>query len=101
MIIATRYWFVLCTFLLSVLLYIDRICISAAETSVATDLGLTSQQMGWVMSAFALGYALCQAPAGVLADRWGVTAWDLATRRLLRQLKLTSCRGSTAHTRSI
>jgi ACS family glucarate transporter-like MFS transporter len=27
--------------------------------------------MGWVLSAFALGYALCQTPAGWLADRLG------------------------------
>ena len=43
--------------------------------------------MGWVMAAFTLGYALCQTPAGLLADRLGprrvltavVTFWSLLT----------------------
>src|SRR5574341_888027 len=69
--IPRRYVFVAGTFLLSVLLYVDRVCISAAEKPVARDLGLTDRQMGWVLSAFALGYALFQMPAGLLADRFG------------------------------
>lgn len=63
--------FVVGTFFLSVLLYVDRICISAAKDPVSKDLGLSEKQMGWVLSAFALGYALCQTPAGLLADRFG------------------------------
>ena len=66
-----RFILVFGTFLLSVLLYIDRVCISAAKEPIAEDLGLSDTQMGWVLSAFALGYALCQAPAGILADRFG------------------------------
>lgn len=66
-----RYLLVLMTFMLSVLLYIDRICISAAKEPVAGALGLSDTQMGWVMSAFALGYALFQTPSGILADRFG------------------------------
>ena len=34
-------------------------------------LGLTQIQMGYVFSAFVLGYALCQIPGGWLGDRWG------------------------------
>jgi MFS transporter, ACS family, glucarate transporter len=69
--IPRRYLLVAGTFLLSVLLYIDRVCISAAEEPIARDLQLSDEQMGWIMSAFALGYALCQTPAGWLADRYG------------------------------
>jgi ACS family glucarate transporter-like MFS transporter len=58
-------------FLLSLLLYIDRICISVAKDPVAGDLGLSDQAMGWVLSAFALGYALFQVPSGAMADRYG------------------------------
>jgi ACS family glucarate transporter-like MFS transporter len=53
-----RYWLVAGAFLLTLLLYVDRACISAAEGDIATDLHLTQTQMGWVMSVFALGYAL-------------------------------------------
>jgi MFS transporter, ACS family, glucarate transporter len=66
-----RVWLVVGTFSLSLLLYVDRICISAAEGPLSADLGLSREQMGWVMSAFALGYALFQAPSGWLADRYG------------------------------
>lgn len=66
-----RWLIVLATFMLSVLLYVDRVCISAAKDAVATELHLSEKQMGWVFSAFALGYALFQTPSGWLADRWG------------------------------
>jgi ACS family glucarate transporter-like MFS transporter len=66
-----RYWLVFGTFLLSMLLYVDRVCISSAKEAITGDLGLTDTQFGWVLSAFALGYALCQTPSGLLADRFG------------------------------
>lgn len=59
------------TFWLAVLLYVDRICISAAKDGITADLALSDKQFGWVLSAFALGYALFQMPAGWLADRFG------------------------------
>ena len=85
--IPKRHLLVLGTFLLSVLLYIDRICISAAKEPIARDLGLSDKQMGWVLSAFALGYALFQTPSGMLADKFGprrilsgvVTFWSVFT----------------------
>jgi len=67
----TRYVLVLGTFALSLLLYIDRIAISAAKEGVTSDLGLSDTQFGWALSAFALGYALLQTPSGMLADRYG------------------------------
>jgi len=74
-------------FLLSVLLYVDRVCISAAKSDIAVDLELTDTQMGWVLSIFALGYALFQVPSGLLADSFGprkvlsaiVVIWSLFT----------------------
>ncbi|MFO1021830.1 MAG: MFS transporter [Planctomycetales bacterium] len=66
-----RFLFIAATFALSVLLYIDRICISAAKEDIARDLHLSNEQMGFVLSTFALGYALFQTPSGWLADRFG------------------------------
>jgi MFS transporter, ACS family, glucarate transporter len=66
-----RYFMIMGTFLLSLLLYIDRICISVAKEPITGALGLSEVQMGWVLSVFALGYALFQTPAGLLADRFG------------------------------
>ncbi len=58
-------------FFVSVLMWVDRACISAAKSDIATDMNFTDEQMAWVMSAFALGYALFQVPSGKLADRFG------------------------------
>lgn len=66
-----RYLLILGAFLISMLMWIDRACISAAEGNIAKDLNLSDTQMGWVMGAFALGYALFQVPGGKLADRFG------------------------------
>ncbi len=35
-------------------------------------LGLTEQEMGFIFSAFVIGYALFQIPGGWLSDRWGI-----------------------------
>ena len=75
------------TFLLSVLLYVDRTCISTAKDSITGELGLSKEQWSWVLASFAFGYALFQTPGGALADRLGgrfvltavVTAWSVFT----------------------
>lgn len=69
--VPTRYWLVFGMFLLSMLLYVDRVCISSGKSAIAADLGFTDKQMGWVLSIFALGYALFQVPSGILVDRFG------------------------------
>lgn len=82
-----RFLVVTATFLLSVLLYVDRTCISAAKDDVTAELALTDEQWSWVLAAFAFGYALLQTPSGALADRLGgravltavVSLWSLFT----------------------
>ena len=66
-----RYIMVMGTFMLALLVLIDRACISVAKDSITGDLGLTEKQFGWVLSIFALGYALFQTPSGMLADKYG------------------------------
>jgi ACS family glucarate transporter-like MFS transporter len=85
--IPIRFFLVLSTFLLTVLLYVDRACISAAKGDICTDLGFDMTDFGWVMAMFTLGYALFQTPAGKLADKYGargvlsgiVGIWSLLT----------------------
>lgn len=72
--IPVRHRLIFVTFTLATLLYVDRIAISAAKEPVTAEFGLTDTQFGWVLSAFALGYALFQAPSGALADRFGPRA---------------------------
>jgi ACS family glucarate transporter-like MFS transporter len=59
------------TFTLALLLYIDRVCISYSKIEIAEDLNLSDKQMGWIMSLFAIGYALGQLPSGRLIDKFG------------------------------
>jgi MFS family permease len=55
-------------FLLAVVTYLDRICISAAAPYIMDDLGLTVLQMSVVFSAFTLSYSLFEIPSGWLGD---------------------------------
>lgn len=82
-----RHLVVLVTMLVAVLLYLDRFCLSFAETFIAEDLGLSRTQSGWLLSAFFWSYAIVQVPSGWLTDRFGgrlmltlyVLAWSLFT----------------------
>lgn len=72
---------------LSAITYVDRAAISSVKDAVGAELRLDDRAMGAVFSAFALGYALGQIPAGWAADRLGprillaavVTIWSLLT----------------------
>ena len=46
------------TFLLALLLYVDRVCISVAKEPISAMLDLSDKQMGWVLAAFSLGLML-------------------------------------------
>ena len=61
----TLLWF---AFLLAVVTYLDRVCISAAAPFIIDEMHLTTSQMARVLSAFALSYALFEIPSGWLAD---------------------------------
>ncbi len=51
--------------------YICRVNVSTAGPLLMEEFGLSQIEMGRVFSAFLLGYALFQVPAGALADKWG------------------------------
>jgi MFS family permease len=55
-------------FLLAVVTYLDRVCISAAAPFISDELHLTTIEMGKVLSAFALAYSLFEIPSGWLVD---------------------------------
>ena len=70
---------VLC--LLSGILYLDRICISAAIDSIQTDLQITNTQTSYFLMAFTLAYGLFEIPTGRWGDRLGA-------RRVLTRISL-------------
>jgi len=53
------------------LAYVDRVNISTAAPYLQADLGLSDAQLGLVLSAFALPYALLQVFGGWVGDRFG------------------------------
>src|SRR5437868_3572992 len=68
---AVRYGVLAFVTLMSIILYLDRNCMSIAESTIRNDLRLSKEQMGLVFSAFYLAYSLAQVPAGWLGDRLG------------------------------
>ena len=51
--------------------YIVRVNVSTAGPLLMSEFNLSQVTMGRIFSAFLLGYALFQVPAGAMADRWG------------------------------
>lgn len=66
-----RYWVIVFAVTLSILAYIDRVCISQAAPLISQDLGFNKKDMGYVFSAFALAYALFEVPGGWMGDWMG------------------------------
>ena len=69
------------------LTYLDRLNLSIAGKYIQDELGFSTQTMGWIFSAFLLGYALFQLPGGWVGDRYGpknvlaiaILLWSLFT----------------------
>jgi ACS family glucarate transporter-like MFS transporter len=58
-------------FLLSIITYIDRVCISVAGPRMMADLNISEERWGWVVGAFAIAYAVFEIPTGSMGDRIG------------------------------
>ena len=63
-----RYRVLWMAFLLAIITFLDRVCISIAAPFMMDDLGLTLVQMSLVFSAFTLAYSLFEVPSGWLGD---------------------------------
>jgi ACS family glucarate transporter-like MFS transporter len=57
--------------LLSVITYMDRICISHAGRRMQEELSISPERWGWVLGAFMLGYGVFEIPSGAWGDRRG------------------------------
>src|ERR1700723_4093664 len=58
-------------FVVSAIAYLDRVNLSVSGRAIEEEFHLTDIQLGYILSAFVLGYALFQAPGGRIADRFG------------------------------
>jgi MFS family permease len=56
---------------LSMLTYVDRVCIKLVSGEMQADLGIDEHDFGWVFAAFGLAYAIFEVPSGWLGDRFG------------------------------
>src|SRR5437868_11159882 len=56
---------------LSMLTYLDRVCIAKLEKPMSQELGLEPREMGWIFMAFFLAYSIFEVPSGWLGDRLG------------------------------
>jgi ACS family glucarate transporter-like MFS transporter len=66
-----RWFLIFWLFVLSAVAFLDRVNISIAGSSIASEFGLSNIQLGWVFSSFLVGYAVFQTVGGWLADRLG------------------------------
>ena len=66
-----RYLLILLIFLIGAVVNIDRSNISIAGSYLATDYHISKIQLGWVFSAFMVGYAAFLIPAGWIAGKIG------------------------------
>ena len=82
-----RFFLAFLLFVLSAISFLDRTNISIAGLQISSEYGLGNQHLGWIFSAFLIGYAGFQVPAGWLASRFGprlvialgVVWWGVAT----------------------
>jgi len=82
-----RFFLAFWLFVLSGVAFLDRTNISIAGLQISREYGLGNQRLGWIFSAFLIGYAGFQLPAGFLAAKYGprrvltlgVIWWGVAT----------------------
>src|ERR1700722_2904968 len=82
-----RVWICALILLLSTVAYADRSILSISGSGIKDEFGLTTVQLGFVLSAFSWAYVIGQVPGGLLLDRFGtkrvygvtLVIWSLAT----------------------
>jgi MFS family permease len=63
-----RYLVLAMLVLLSIITYMDRICIGVLAGPMQQDLGISDKGWGWVVGAFLLAYCIFEIPSGALGD---------------------------------
>lgn len=84
---------------LSIITYLDRICIAVAGPRMQDELGISPDKWGWVLGAFVLSYAVFEIPMGALGDRYGQRG--MLTRIVLWWSAFTAATGLVSSYRSL
>src|SRR5664279_826251 len=66
-----RYLLVLWILVLSTIAFLDRTNISIAGVQISKEFRIDNSRLGWIFSAFLIGYASFQIPGGVIIRRFG------------------------------
>jgi ACS family glucarate transporter-like MFS transporter len=82
-----RWYLAIIMFTISFVSYMDRVNLSVAVPMIMKEFHFTKIEIGWMQTAFFLGYALMQIPGGMLSERFGhrrvaalgVTWWSAFT----------------------
>ena len=82
-----RYLTLFMIFVTVVICYVDRANLAVASAHIQAEFGISKTQMGYIFSAFAWTYTLCQIPGGWFLDRMGskityfiaIMGWSIAT----------------------
>lgn len=56
---------------LSVITFLDRMAIAVTGPSIQKDLGISTEQWGWVLGSYVIAYALFEIPSGAMGDARG------------------------------
>ncbi len=70
---------------LSMITYLDRVCMSNIAPEIQSEFDLSNTQLGWLFTAFAFAYAAFEIPSGWLGDVFG------PRRTLIRIVLWWSC----------
>ena len=54
--------------MLSIITYLDRVCISVAGPKIQEELGISSQGWGWILGVFSVSYGFFEIPSGALSN---------------------------------
>lgn len=68
---AVRWHISFLLFCIVVLTFLDRMNMSVAARYIQLEFGFNNSQIGFVLSAYVVGYALFQIPGGLMGDRFG------------------------------
>lgn len=82
-----RVWICVLIVFLSTVAYADRSILSISGSGIKEEFGLTTVQLGFILSAFSWAYVVGQIPGGIILDRFGtkivygaaLTIWSVAT----------------------
>ncbi|HEU4550644.1 MAG TPA: MFS transporter [Rhizomicrobium sp.] len=66
-----RYLLIIWIFVVSAVVYVDRTNITVAGLEMTKEYGIGKVELGWVFSAFLVGYAVFQIPAGWVVGKLG------------------------------